>query len=103
MAFQIWQVKEPLPEPCPQDDAVLPGDHLAATGEDPPPLLILSQPLPASPRMRDPALCLQSPPAWAFTEHVSSMLPCQLALLQLSMGSTRSTDTGVQILGFIFR
>lgn len=54
---------EPLPEPCPQDDAVLPGDHLAAAGKEPPALLILSQPLPPGPRMRDSALCLQPPPA----------------------------------------
>ena len=63
VAIQIWQGEEFLPEPCPQDDAVLPGDHLAAAGEDPPALLILSQPLPAGLGMRDPALCLQPPPA----------------------------------------
>ena len=89
MAFQSWQKEGPLPEPCPQNDAVLPGDHLAAAGEDPPPLLILSQPLPPRPRMRHPALCLQPPPAWPLTKHVSSTIPCQLALLQLDTGSTR--------------
>ena len=83
VAIQIWQGVESLPEPCPQDDAVLPGHHLAAAGEDPPALLILAQPLPAGPRMREPALCLQPPPAWRWSmsaacSHISQPY-CNLA------------------------